>query len=625
MGEYREAPMLAALVDSGALPPVVERLPDKPLVVTPYEEVGKYGGILRVFATNESPWNDMQTGAGISQGLTTLAPDRITVAANIVEGYEIADDQMSFTLFLRKGLKWSDGVPFNADDIAFYFDDVQNNPDVSSWNVLGKVVRTTVLDDLTIRLEMNLPEAKAVIPSGAASWRWFAFQPKHYLSKWHITHNADADKVAKDEGYDHWHEALHYHMWWAPQQDLDLPMLDPWILKETATTHKLFERNPYYWKVDTEGNQLPYIDQILSTIVDGETYNLKAISGEADLAYVGTSFENFTLYKENEDSGEYRVIMMQNGQGGVPLSVNLNHPDPVIRKLYQNVKFRQALSVALNRNEINQVVYHGLGMARNALIPPWAPYYKDEWGESFSQHDPALANRLLDEIGLNQKDSDGFRKRPDGSDLQLLIEYTGGQTKDNVLELVSEYWREVGLRVLLKNLESSLYRQRIGSPDHDLISGSIGPYGVGLGGGGNFVGKGGDFAYAFSWGAWLDAKQAQVQKEIGEGKALPLDWRTMTTHEEEPLEGEEPPDDWKQVNMWAQEISSMVLGDSGYNELAQKILDFHAENLYVISTVDIIPRPLIAKNNLKNIPPDVPEGFFEPTAFTWVSDQFFFK
>jgi peptide/nickel transport system substrate-binding protein len=193
-------------------------------------------------------------------------------------GYEWGDEYKGMTFYLREGIKWSDGAPVVVEDILFTYNDMHNNEDVEMWNWLGPVDKVVKIDNSTVRFDFPDPNPGALGAFATyAGNTWMGIQPFHYLKGWHIDYNSDADKVAKDEGYEHWYEALHYHFWWNPQKDLEKPTLMPWILSQSSTTMKIFVRNPYYHKVDRAGNQLPYIDKVFSTVVDSELYHLKIV------------------------------------------------------------------------------------------------------------------------------------------------------------------------------------------------------------------------------------------------------------------------------------------------------------------------------------------------------------
>ena len=280
--------------------------------------------------------------------------------------------------------------------------------------------------------------------------QWASFHPKHYLKKWHINHNPDANKVAKEEGFDDWTRAFHYHFWWSPKKDIEQPTMMPWRFTSFTTSVRTYERNPYYFQVDAEGNQLPYIDTIVSTLVDRETYQLKAISGEADIAFRRTSVDNWSLYKQNESAGGY-VVYGAPGvlSADVGLALNQNHEDPDLRKLFQDIRFRRALSVAIDRDDLNKSVYLGLGTPLQATMLPSTTFYKEEWGQAHAEFDPDEANRLLDEVGLSERDRDGFRIGPDGDALLITVEWSATlSVPPAAFELIKEYlgrrWRQGG-------------------------------------------------------------------------------------------------------------------------------------------------------------------------------------
>ena len=291
------------------------------------------------------------------------------------------------------------------------FEDLVWHEEVSTWNEYKSVYRLTKVDDRTVHLESEDPtpglELKLITWQGGD---WLLYQPKHYLQKWHIEHNPDANAIAKEEGFDNWAEALHAHFWWTPTLDKDKPTLHAWRFAELKPTTRIWERNPYYWKVDTANNQLPYVDRVVSTVVEQDVYTLKIISGEADVAFVRTSLDDFALYKENEDQGGYRVVLLPGLNGSdIGISLNLNHPEQWRAELYQDLRFRQAVSMAINRDEVNEAAFFGLAVPRQTTTLPQNSYYKDEWETVAADYDPDTANELLDELGLTEKDRFGIR------------------------------------------------------------------------------------------------------------------------------------------------------------------------------------------------------------------------
>jgi len=616
---YNEAPMLRTLVAAGELVPVEERLPDEPSVLEPLEEIGQYGGTLHVFALDNLPWCDLGDSPERGSYLFSINED-LTIVPDIAKGYEFSDDEKSFTLYLRKGMKWSDGAPFTADDVLFMFEDMNWNSKVETWFQLTSVDRIKKIDDYTVQFESDEPFPELILQM--VTWRgsaWNSFHPKHYLKKWHIRYNPKADELAKEEGFEHWWEAFYYHYWWRPQKDLNKPTLQPWVFKESTTTYKIFERNPYYHVVDTAGNQLPYVDRIVITFVDPEVYQMKVIAGEADVAYMLTKVANYPLYKENEDKGGYRVITIPGLRGAEPaLFFNQNSPDPTLRKLSQDVRFRRALSLAINRQEINDNCYFGLGVPRQATILPSVSYYKEEWGEAYAEHDPDKANRLLDEVGLTERDKDGFRIGPDGKSVLLLIEYFEYLgIPSSFYELIKEYWESVGIKVLLKLMSSSLFGQRTGSADHEIMGGAVGNTGEitnYAAGAPIFSTAPGEYAWGWNWGTWLEAEEAvrtgeKVLEDFAGGK----------------LPGEEPPQEIKELEETIARMKSAKLGSKEYMELSQKIFDFHAEKVYIIGSVGMVPTIYIAKKNVGNVPRRCPPASEDALSLNHWANQLFFK
>ena len=628
-GRYNEAPMLAALVAAGELPPVDERLPENPSVLQPIEEIGRYGGTLRVFAVDPNPWNDLTESVERGGGLAKVAPDG-SVVGDLAESFSTSPDKRTFTITLRAGTKWSDGAPFTVDDIIFMFEDLVWHEEVSTWNEYKSVYRLTKVDDRTVHLESEDPtpglELKLITWQGGD---WLLYQPKHYLQKWHIEHNPDANAIAKEEGFDNWAEALHAHFWWTPTLDKDKPTLHAWRFAELNPTTRIWERNPYYWKVDTANNQLPYVDRVVSTVVEQDVYTLKIISGEADVAFVRTSLDDFALYKENEDQGGYRVVLLPGLNGSdIGISLNLNHPEQWRAELYQDLRFRQAVSMAINRDEVNEAAFFGLAVPRQTTTLPQNSYYKDEWENVAADYDPDTANELLDELGLTEKDRFGIRIAPNGEPLQIVIEFPVPRISTEAMELVKEYWEAVGVKVLLKPESNFGQRRQLNKHDarvdrannEEVTEFAMGAEyhtcyrSRGIGETAQWVPCGSNHAWGHNWGRWLAADAA-----------LTAGTHTLADFEGGEMPGEEPPEDVKMLDQWGQEWVKTEYGSPEYIELAQKIFDFQARNLVIIGVVGLKPVPLIAKRNIGNIPTGFTMGMEGSTGLNVHGDQFFFK
>jgi len=626
---YNEAPMLRVKVAAGELPPVEERLPEEPSVLEPLEEIGQYGGTIHVFAADPFAWYDLGESADRGAWLlhfVSAEDGGVTVVGDLAKGGEFSADKKSFTLYLREGAKWSDGAPFTADDIVFMYEDMHWTTGVETWwagldmEALKRVVK---VDDYTVRYEMDEPWP--VMEMRLANWIaggiYEGYMPKHYLKEWHIKYNPEANELAKEEGFENWQAAFNYHADFSPTRDLNRPTMQAWILEEFTTSYKVHVRNPYYWKVDTAGNQLPYVDKIVATIVDPEVYQMKIIAGEADVAYAQTKIENYPLYKENEEEGGYRVVAIPGTYGAdVKLEVNLTYPnDPARQTLYQDVRFRRALSLAINREEINETVYFGLGVPRQLTVLPTTSYYKKEWAEAYAQYDPNTANRLLNEAGLTERDKDGFRLGLDGKSLLLAIEYSQLEvaTPTTLLELVKEYWENVGLRVLLKFEDSVLWNTRVvESNAHDIgamyqdCCEEISNYLMGAGS----WRTGGTVAWGHSWHDWLKAED-----DIAAGR------KTLADFEGGKMPGEEPPEEFKQLEEWAELRTATEFGSKEYEELSQQIYDFHADKVLMIGTVGLVPLIYIANKNLGNVPEAFGPGMQVWCDLAYLGDQLFWK
>ena len=325
---------------------------------------------------------------------------------------------------------------------------------------------------------------------------------------------------------------------------------------------------------------------MVSTIVDKELYPLKIIAGEADTAAMFTEFKDWTLYKQNEEAGGYTVFPAEGiNASSTAFEINQNHDDPGLRQVLNDVRFRQALSLALNREEINKVIYHGLGVPFQATAMPNTSFYKDEWGTAFVDYDPDEANRLLDEVGLTQRDKRGFRLRPDGEPLFLAVE-SGVRTMLE-LELVKEYWEDVGLEVGIKELPNALFNERGQALDHII---TVHPFETTTEVASYNFSRAGPGRWCPAWSQWVKANE-----DIRKGT------KTLADFADGKLPGEEPPQHVKDLYGWGISKPRTRFLSPEYTELSQKIYDLWSEKLYVIGTIGMVPHPVIAKNNLGNV------------------------
>jgi peptide/nickel transport system substrate-binding protein len=586
---YGEAPMLASRVEAGELPPVAERLPDEPYVVTPYEEIGRYGGTARVVCVGTNCGDVLLMQSGFN-GWVMMNPNTGEIEPHLMRQVEVNDDFTSYTFYLREGLRWSDGVPFTTEDIAFWYNDVIRNSELTpsppgALRLGGELAVLDLIDEYTFSLTFAGPKPFFLNQAHHSSAYWTT--PKHYLSQFHIAYTdpVEVQAMATAAGFDNWFQLFGDKN--RTSQNIpvnpDLPTMGSYVMLELTTELRRYERNPYYWKVDTEGNQLPYIDEIYAEVVaDRELYQGRIITGEVTLAGLQTSISNFPLYRRFEDEGDYRVALFTSGMGAdVVYQVNMTHSDETLREIFGDVRFRQALSLAINREEISQEVYFGRAEPRQYTLLEISRYYKPEYATAFTEFDLERARALLDEMGL-QTDAQGRRLRPDNNQpISFTIEYFDIETpKTPTTELVAEYWGELGLNVSFRSISGELARERTVA---NLMDATL----------------------------WHGDKATDVLFPVAANFFVPAPfyWEIIWSSgwvpwfESGGQEGLEPPDNIKELRSWWDEI--LVADDQArIDELADKILQAQAENLWVIGTVGNAPHPVIVDNDLGNLPPD---------------------
>jgi peptide/nickel transport system substrate-binding protein len=605
--QYNEAPQLAELVLQGQLPPVDERLPEEPKVVTPRDEVGQYGGEQRGAAFGPQI-GQLDTEALRMQSLLFIEPDLQTLTPNILKGYEASDDFKTWTLHLRPGMRWSDGEPFTSDDFIFWYEDILMNteltPAVPVVYISGnEPMKMTKVDDATLNIEFAEANPNFDLTMSKSHWNDRMYAPRHYLEKWHIKYNDEAGDLAKSENFETWVQAFTYHdLHTQAQQDTELPDITPWVLKSIDELgNKYFERNPYYWAVDTVGNQLPYIDRQVAVMVkDAEVRTLKFISRELDNAGENPlPVKDYPLYVENEESGDYKVYLFDNSRGNdVGVSFNQTHKDPVLKEIFGDLRFRQALSLAINRQQINDILYFGRAKIRQATIPDSVSFYEAWMGEHFAEYDIERANSLLDEMGLEWNSARTVRVRPDGKPLEVVLECWTEFCPHS--ELIAEMWSEaVGVKTSMNQIERSLWIERNEANEQDI--------------------------YAHPYDAIaepnLRASNCSRLRPLGSGNYAPL-WRIWYNTKGE--QGEEPTDVNKEIMALCDLYAAAIPGSAEYMEVGKEMSTLYTEQLYSLG-VSVAPRVIIISNRLGNAPD---AGMFSGDYMFWVpyrGDQWYIK
>ena len=460
---YQEAPMLADLVAKGELPPVDERLPVNPSVVEALS-VGEYGGTWhRAFKGPGDRWGPTKLMEERVLKYTADADGNVQLTPAYIESYSVNDDSTEFTFTLLEGLKWSDGEPVTTEDVKFWYNDIYNNKDITANHETyldpgGEPLKLEVVDDRTFKIKFAQPYvyflnilAQDSTGTSASLDRPSFIQPAHYLKKFnnHYASDAELADLAEEYQVENWTELWgskgKVTAWWFNE---DLPVITAWKVKGGVSGDKVtMVRNPYYWAVDQEGNQLPYIDTIEHKLFEAQdAFNLMIVQGQIDMQQRYVSPNDFSFYKENEEKGGYRVETTRDANV-YSLVPNMTVQDDVLRSLYENPDFRHALSVSVDRETINELAFSGLGEARSASPISGSPYFDAELEKHWTEYDPDLANDLLDAAGLSEMDSDGYRLRPDGKRLQIVVE-NRDDSLNNVMQLVADNFKDVGIELL---------------------------------------------------------------------------------------------------------------------------------------------------------------------------------
>ena len=464
-----EVPSLSDEVLAGKLPAVAARLPGEPYVVklaAVGKRPGRYGGAMRVLMGRAKDIRQI-----VVYGYARLVgyDQDYNIRPDLLKSIEVKDGRV-FTLTLRKGHKWSDGHPFTSEDFRYFWEDMALNKVISPSGpsktliVDGQLPVFEVLDEVTVRYTWKKPNPFFLPALARANPLWI-YRPAHYLKQFHARY---VDKPTLDARVKAAHKrdwrALHFSKDRQYRADNpDLPVLQPWKnITRPPSDRFIFRRNPYYHRVDPSGRQLPYIDEIIVTIASSKLIPAKTGTGEADLQGRYLHFKNYTFLKNGEKRNHYQVRLWRTAKGSqMALFPNLNAKDPVWRKLLRQADFRRALSLAINRHEINQVVYYGLALEGGNTVLPQSPLYKPEYAKMWTQFDLVRANRLLDGLGLDKRDSRGIRLLPDGRPLEIIVE-TAGESSDqaDVLELITDSWRQVGIKLFTKPTRREILRRR---------------------------------------------------------------------------------------------------------------------------------------------------------------------
>ncbi|MDQ3657730.1 MAG: ABC transporter substrate-binding protein, partial [Chloroflexota bacterium] len=466
------------LFDSMDLPPLAERIGSEPHVLNPLESVGTYGGQWRtaLIGGQDTAWLERTVNY---DNLVTWSVDWSEVLPNVAQSFEVSEDGRSYTFKLRAGHKWSDGEPFTSADVEFYVNNVRNNAELNPA-APDNPFTIEVADEQTFTIIYERPNGFALQRMCEAAGVDWTRYPRHYLEQFHIDFNPDGiDALIAEEGAADWIELFRtkgagipgtpYDARWS---NPELPRLHAYTLVEPygEGTRVSFERNPYYFKVDPSGQQLPYIDEVVFDVLeDPEVLLLRASNGEIDMhARHITTNTNKPVLAENRESGGYEFFdIVPSSMNEIAIAVNQTHKVPEMREIFGNKDFRAGLSHAINRQEIIDVVYVSQGEPWQLAPRTETDYYNETLAKQFTEFDVDLANEHLDRV-LPDKDGDGMRLMPSGEPFSFVVEVTADQLERvDACNLVIQYWNAVGINASLNPEDRSLMYTRKDANEHD--------------------------------------------------------------------------------------------------------------------------------------------------------------
>lgn len=619
LDSFSEAPMLADMVAAGDLPPVAERLPDNPVVQIPLEDIGQYGGDLHwveytidydhyIRHLNETNLLELRPMKGVAR-YKWMGGE---IMPGVYEAWSKSDDSTTFEFTLREGYKWSDGDDVTTEDIRFYIEDILRNedvtPNVPSWlNYRGQPTEFEVIDDRSVRFTFAEPNG-FFLPQ-MVNWAWSShLRPSHYFKQYHTGYADIADLMPMMEK-EEFTAAEDWGRWFSGIQNnvtggsysrrtpdyRDMPVLQPYAWdSEPQQGEFIMSRNPYFYKVDPDGNQLPYIDTISRSLVtDLEVENLKIISGETDIQGQFIRLSDYPMFSQNQDAGNYHLMALPAWQDQLLIfPFNFDPADPVLGEIIRDKRFRQALSLAVDREEVKKSIFLDFGVPSAFAPVAGSPWYKDEFRDAYAEFDLDRANALLDEMGLEWDANSEFRLRPDGERLVLPIDYydvTPPATPGG--ELVREFWVEIGVDTKVEQVNGQFYWQKRGANE---TVGTIW-WANGLSpADAVFVSS---FLMTPSWWTWYNAQ--------GEGEGRPQD-----------------PEAVRMVELfWDLQTATT---EEEQVRIGIEIFESHKENVWNIGTVASAPQPFVYNQGLGNISVAEDREYYHISLME-LSEQFYWK
>ena len=583
--QVAEPPLLVDAVKNGKLPPMAERVPSEPLM-TGFDnsrKAGRYGGDLRMLMSRDRDIRMM-----VVYGYARLVgyDEQLRFVPDICASYENVGDR-EFTFRLRPGHRWSDGVPFTSDDFRYFWEDVANNKSLSPLGlptallVDGKGPTVTFPDKHTVRYVWDAPNP-LFLPALAGPSPLFLFRPAHYLKQFHAKYIGEEKAKAQAAAVRmrNWAGLHHKKDEQYRFDNPDLPTLEPWInTTPLPTTRFVLLRNPYFHRVDPKGRQLPYIDRVVISLADEKLVPAKTGAGDVDLQARYLRFDDYTFLKRNEQRSGYKVRLWETVKGSqIALHPNLNTTDPMWRELLRDVRFRRALSLGINRKELNEVVYFGLVQPSNNTVLPQSPLFDKHYRDAWARFDLVAANKLLDEMGLAARDQRGLRLTKDGQALEIVVDTAGESTEEtDVLELIRDSWRRLGIALYTRPSQREVFRKRVFSGQSVM---SVWP---GLNNG---------------------IPTADMSpEELAPVKQEQLQWPLWGNHVESKGKGGEAPTIPEAIELLSLYNAWQRAQDTAERErIWRRMLTIHAEQQFTIGTVTGNLQPVVVHDQLRNVP-----------------------
>lgn len=607
---FSESPFVAKIGGDKPLPPVAERLPKTPRVLNLSRmgrEAGMFGGDLRMMIGGQ---RDIRYIPIFCYNRLVSYNEHFKLEADILESFEVENERI-FTFRIREGHKWSDGEPFTSEDFRYVWQDVFHEKKLARGGppatllINGKPPKFEVLDELTVRYSWDdpNPDFLADLASPSPTRIWF---PAKYLKQFHARYQTEemlAQFIKKYRVQD-W-AALHQFMSRTVRpENPNLPTLDAWRNRTAPPAEQfVFERNPYYHRVDEKGQQLPYVDRVILGISSADLIPAKTGTGEADLQVTNLDFADYTFLKSAEKRYAINVDLWKQIQGSrIALIPNLNCKDEGWRKVVQDVRFRRALSLAIDRSEINKAVFYGLAKESANTVLPDSPLFKPEYRDAWAIRDVGAANALLDAAGLPMNEATGFRTLPDGRPLTIVVESAGDNSfQADVLELVTDHLRDIGVKIFTHVTDKELMRRRL---------------------------KGGDTVMAVWSGLDNGVPTADMSpKELAPTSDDQLQWPVWGLHAMSVGTDGHPPDLPEAIELLKMMHEWRDAGDEiERTEIWHKMLSLFTDQVFTIGIVNSALQPVVRARRLKNVPDKALYGF-DPTSYlgVYMPDTFWYE